>query len=336
MVNRRRFVASAAAGTFASIGLLRFPADAAEFSYKLAHDDPAAYAPSIRIAEAADAIKRESGGRLEIAVFPDSALGGSAQLMTQLRAGAVQFLRQITGNIALVVPLLGIDGLPYVYANAKQADVARSGALGASFRDAVSKVGLYGFAKFWDYGFRQVFNSTRPITEPDDLKGLKIRVPVIKDEVTFFKAMNSTPVPLNVNEMYTALQTHVIDGGELPVAPIASRKLFEVSKYLSLTSHISTGMMTLANADAWNALPKNLQDIVERNFAAATIAANADIQKNDAATVEQLKSNGMTVNAADIPAFKLAVKKAGLYAQWRDNYGAKEWALLEQATGPLA
>lgn len=335
MTSRRTFV-SGAAGAFASIGILRYPAGAAEFSYKFAHDDPASYAPSIRIAEAAEAIKRDSGGRLEVAVFPDSTLGGSTQLMGQLRLGAIQFLRQISGNVALVAPALGIDGLPYIFASSKEAEAARSGALGGYYRDAVSKIGLHGFEKMWDYGYREIFNSTRPINVPDDLRGLKIRVPVIKEEVAFFKAIGSSPVPLNITELYTSLQTHVLDGGELPVAPIFSRKLFEVCKYLSLTSHISTGMMTLANGEAWNKLPRNLQEIVARNFASATLAANADVQKNDAAMVENLRKNGMTVNAADIGAFKAAVRKAGLYAQWKEVYGTKAWALLEQTTGSLA
>lgn len=335
MTSRRTFV-SGAAGAFASVGILRYPANAAEFTYKLAHDDPPTYAASIRIAEAADAIKRDSGGRLEVQVFPDSQLGGATNLMGQLRIGAIQFLRQITGNIALVVPALGIDGLPYIFANSKEAEAARNGPLGAYYRDAVSKIGLHGFDKMWDFGYRQIFNSARPINGPDDLRGLKIRVPVIKEEVAFFKAIGSSPVPLNITELYTSLQTHVLDGGELPVGPIVSRKLFEVCKYLSLTSHISTGMMTLANAEAWGKLPKNLQEIVERNFATSTLAANADIQKNDQAMIDNLKSRGMAVNAADIAAFKAAVRKAGLYAQWRDAYGTKAWALLEQSTGPLA
>jgi len=336
MARRKAFLA-ASASAFASIAILRYPAGAApQFSYKLGHDDPATYPPSIRIADAVAKINEEAAGRLEIAVFPDSQLGGSTQMMTQLRGGALQFLRQIAGTVAQVMPVCGIDSLPYIYTSEKQAWAARDGALGTYLRSQLATIGIYAFAKTWDLGFRQIFNSARPINVPEDLQGLKLRVPVDQVEVTFFKAMGGSPTPLNVTEMYTGLQTHLLDGGELPLGPILSRKLYEVQKYLSLTNHISTGEFMMANLDAWNALPKDLQEIVSRNFDAAAVASREEMVRLDADIVGQLVAKGMVSNQANIPAFKAAVKRAGLYAQWRDQFGSAAWAMLEKSVGPLA
>ena len=326
---------AASAATFATIGILRYPAGAAEFTYKLGHDDPAAYPPSVRIAEAAAKINAESNGRLEITVYPDSQLGGSTQMMTQLRSGALQFLRQIAGTVAVIMPVCGIDSLPYIYTGSKEAWAARDGALGKYLRAQLGTIGIYAFDKMWDLGFRQVFNSAHPINVPDDLHGLKIRVPVDQVEVAFFKAMGASPTPLNITEMYTGLQTHLLDGGELPLGPILSRKLYEVQKYLSITNHMATGEFLMANADAWQKLPKNLQDIVERNFDAAAVVAREEMVANDKQIEAQLVSLGMSSNHADINAFRAAVKRAGLYAQWHAQYGDTVWALLEKSVGPL-
>lgn len=331
---RKAFLASSAAA-FASISIPRFPAGAADFTYKFGHDDPATSPVSLRLTEAVAKIKDESGGRMEIQVFPDSQLGSSTAMMTQLRSGAIQFLRQINGSVALIAPAVGIDALPYIYRDSQEAWAARDGALGKYLRGQLALAGLYGFEKTWDLGFRQIHTNVKPINVPDDLRGLKIRVPVDKIEVAFFKAMGASPTPMNMTEVYTALQTHIIDGGELPLSFILSRKFYEVQKYLSVTNHIATGEFTLANSDAWIKLPHDLQDIVGRNFNAAALASRPDMLKSNAQAEADLVAHGMTSNHANVDAFREAVRKSGLYAQWKDDYGAQLWAVLEKSVGPL-
>jgi TRAP-type C4-dicarboxylate transport system substrate-binding protein len=148
-----------------------------------------------------------------------------------------------------------------------------------------------------------------------------------------WKALGATPTPTATSEIYTNLQTHVMDGVTASLSSIEPLKLQEVVKYVSLTNHIWSGYTFLANADAWQKLPKPLRDIAEKNFEAARLASNDDFAKNDGTVNDRLKSLGLAINNCDIPAFRRTVRDAGLYAQWKTLYGADAWALLEKSVG---
>lgn len=105
----------------------------------------------------------------------------------------------------------------------------------------MQKFGIYGFAKNMDNGFRNVTTSTKPINVVDDLKGLKIRVPPSSVWVTLFTALGASPTSINLNELYTSLQTKVVDAQENPLVLIEAGKFYEVQKYCSMTSHLWDG-----------------------------------------------------------------------------------------------
>ena len=141
---------------------------------------------------------------------------------------------------------------------------------------------------------------------------------------------------MGINELYTGLQTHLIDGGEMSLAPTLTRKIYEVVKYLSITNHLSAGIMMLANGGAWRQLPSNLRDLATRHFDAAAVADREEMVRDETSTEQALAAKGMVVNHSDVGTFKAAVRKAGLYAQWRDTFGADAWSTLEKSVGPLA
>ncbi|WP_435336195.1 TRAP transporter substrate-binding protein, partial [Klebsiella pneumoniae] len=109
--------------------------------------------------------------------------------------------------------------------------------------------------RIWDNGFRQITSSTRPIAGPADLQGFKIRVPVSPLWTSMFKALDSAPASINFAEVYSSLQTKIVDGQENPLAIISTAKLYEVQKYCSLTNHMWDGFWFLANRRAWERLP---------------------------------------------------------------------------------
>ena len=135
--------------------------------------------------------------------------------------------------------------------------------------------------------------------------------------------------------MYSAAQTHIVDGTDLPLPSVDTFKMYEVQKYASVVNWNWTGTALAANGDAWQKLPSNLRDITERAFNAACIAARADIVRLDATERGVLQGHGMQINDAEIPQFKARISAAGLYKQWRSQYGSEGFSLLEQAVGKL-
>ena len=138
---------------------------------------------------------------------------------------------------------------------------ALDGDLGAHVRKEIAKSNLVPMEKIWDNGFRQITSSIKPIQSADDLKGFKIRVPVSPLWTSMFKAFDSAPASINFNEVYSALQTKVVDGPEKPLAIIDTAKLNEVQKFCSITNHMWDGFWFLANKRAWERLPENMRTI---------------------------------------------------------------------------
>src|SRR6202023_101996 len=125
--------------------------------------------------------------------------------------------------------------------------------------------------KIWDNGFRQITTSTKPIVTPADLQGMKIRVPVSALWTSLFKSLGASPTGINFAEVYSALQTKLVDGQENPLAIIYAAKLYEVQKYCSLTNHMWDGWWFLANKAAWDKVPATIQEIVAKRINEAAL-----------------------------------------------------------------
>jgi tripartite ATP-independent transporter DctP family solute receptor len=338
-ITRRRFVARAATGAAVAIaapGLLTGRARAAEFSLKYANNLPVSHPMNTRAQEAAAKIKAESKGRVEIEVFPNNQLGGDTDMLSQVRTGAIDYFTLSGLILATLVPVASINGIGFAFKSYDQVWAAMDGELGSHVRAAVAKAGLHSLDKIWDNGYRQITSSTKPINTPDDLKGFKIRVPVSPLWTSMFKAFEASPASINFSEVYSALQTHIVEGQENPLAIIETAKLYEVQKYCSTTNHMWDGFWMLANAGSWAKLPPDLQEIVARNFNEAALNERADVAKLNASLADSLKAKGMAFNVPETEPFRAALRKAGFYAEWKGKYGAEAWALLEKYAGSLA
>lgn len=333
-VRVRRIHFFGCSGATAALVGIRWPANAAEFTYKLALIVPSTDQAGIHTLEAVSRIYRDSGGRLEIKVFPNSQLGADPQALSQTRLGAIEFFSASDPTMSSVVPALGMTGLPFVASSEKVAANLLGGGFGSYVRAAVEKLNLYQLPGGWGSGFRQIENSVRPIITPTDMQGLKIRSSG-SPETAAMKALGANPTPLPPSEIYTSLQTHLIDAAQVVLSGVESFKLYEVTKYISIVNFIWGELTMVANTDAWARLPRNLQEIVERNFAIGRDANNTDIPRYAEATKSRLKFQGMLVNNADIPSFRKTIRDSGLYSQWRAQYGAELWTLLERQVGAL-
>jgi TRAP-type transport system periplasmic protein len=324
-----------AAAGIATFGILTRRGDAAEFVFRYANNNVAAHPMNVRLREAAEAIRQESSGRMEIQLFPNSQLGGDTDMLSQLRTGAIQMFNLSGLILATYVPVAAINGIGFAFKDYPQVWAAMDGTLGAYVRGAIAKTGLYAFDNMWDNGYRQVTSSTHPINAPDDLKGFKIRVPVSPLWTSMFKSLGASPTSININEVYSALQTRIVEGQENPLSLIDLFKFYEVQKYVSLTNHMWDGFWTLANARAWAELPKDLQQIVARNINGAALKEREDVRRLNDSMQGELARKGLVSNETDTEKFRAVLRGAGFYADWKQKYGPQAWAALEQQVGSL-
>ena len=152
---------------------------------------------------------------------------------------------------------------------------------------------------------------------------------------SLFQNLGAAPTSINFNEVYSALQTRIVDGQENPLSLILIAKFYEVQKYISITNHMWDGQFTLLNCRAWKSLPADLQEVLARNFNAAALREREDLVKLNQSVEGELTKLGLLFNRTDPAAFRVAVSKSGYYKQWREKFGNEAWALLEKYSGPL-
>jgi tripartite ATP-independent transporter DctP family solute receptor len=334
-ITRRDLLKSASAAS--AVTLIGRPASAAaEFEFKLGANTPDTHPLTLRLIEAARAIGEQSSGRLNITVFPNSQLGGDPEMLSQLRAGGIELLAAPSLTLSTLVPLSGLPSVGFAFQSYDQVWAAMDGGVGDVVRDAIGKAGIVPMKKIWDNGFRQITSSSsRQLNGVEDLKGFKIRVPVTALLTSLFSGLGALPSSISYSELYSALQTHIVEGQENPLAQVATGKLYEVQKYCALSNHCWSGYWIVANRRALAGLPADLLEIVNSQFDAFALKERADLLDMDRSLQADLTGRGMIFNKPDPVQFRAALVKAGFYTQWQKTYGAEAWARLEKYTGGL-
>src|SRR5215207_4086742 len=311
-------------------------AQQAEFTYKYANNLPDSHPMNARAREMAAAIKAETNGRFDLQIFPNSQLGSDTDTLSQVRSGGVEFFTLSGLILSTLVPAASINGMGFAFPDYGTVWKAMDGDLGTYVRGQIAKVNLVVMDKIWDNGFRQTTASTKPINTPDDLKGFKIRVPVSPLWTSMFKAFDAAPASINFSEVYSALQTKIVEGQENPLAIISTAKLYEVQKFCSLTNHMWDGFWFLANRRAWEKLPEDIRTIVAKNINAAAVKEREDVAKLNAGLQQELAGKGLTFNQPNVTPFREKLRSAGFYAEWKGKYGDQAWELLEKSVGKLS
>lgn len=296
------------------------------FHYRLGLNQPAESPTVRRLAEMAAAIRAESEGRLVIEVCPESRLGPDPQMLADLRAGKLDcYLAGAT--LGALAPSSALPLLPFAFTDATAVFAALDGALGERIRGELAQNGLHAFRRCWQNGFHHLTTSTRPIHAAADLAGIKIRSPGGAIARDFFDTFGAEAGYVPFNQMYGALRDRAFDGQSDPLGVVLSLKLYEVQTHLSLTGHWWSGFTLLANADAWAALPRDVQEIAERNAEKFALLQRADTEAINAAGAAELARRGMTVTTADTGSFRTGL--GAFYNRWREKTGPAAWRLLE-------
>jgi tripartite ATP-independent transporter DctP family solute receptor len=323
-----------AAATFATIGIIK-PAQAAEFEYKWAVDVPPDHPISTRSVEAFARIKAATKGRVDIKTFPASQLGSDPAMLSQLRTGALEMLAFPGAFLNSVVPVASIENVAYAFPNRDTVFRAMDGDLGKVIRDEISSREIVVFDKIWENGFREITTSTKPIRTVNDLAGLKIRVSPGKIRIDTFQSLGASPTPISLSELYTSLQTHVVDAQENPLVLIEQQKFYEVQKYVSLSNHIWSGYWLLMNPDAWKRLPPDIQALFTRELNAAALKARQDTDRLNSSVADKLRRRGMQFNPVEVAGFKKKLVDAKYYDRWKAEFGPKAWSALERYANKL-
>src|SRR4051812_37256759 len=190
-IDRRRFVQTLAGSAAIAAAFKPAFGQTGEFQMKWANNIPVTHPSTVRVKEAAEKIRSDTNGRVDIQVFPNNQLGGDTDMLSQVRSGAIDFFPVSGLILQTLVPLAGINGIAFAFKDYPTVWSAMDGELGAFVREANAKVGLHTFDKCLDNGYRNITSSTRAIATPDDLKGFKIRVPVSPLWTSLFKAFGA-------------------------------------------------------------------------------------------------------------------------------------------------
>jgi len=333
IISRRNILMGAAAGALAAPFIRPGAARAAEFSYKIANNQPMEHPSNVQLTGAVKAILEETGGAVDIQIFPSNQLGADTDVLGQLRSGGVEFFQLSPIILSTLVPNSSINGVGFAFPDYDTVWKAMDGDLGAYERGQIENAGLVVMEKIWDNGFRQTTSSSKPIVSPADLEGFKIRVPVSPLWTSLYSAVGAAPASINFAEVYTALQTGIVDGQENPLAIMKVAKLWEVQKYLSLTNHMWDGFWLLGNRRAWGALSEDYQQVVAKHFNDGAMKQRADVMALNETLRGDLESHGFVFNEVDPKPFEEKLREAGFYAEWKKTYGDEAWAILEAAVG---
>ncbi|BDG60153.1 DctP family TRAP transporter solute-binding subunit [Caldinitratiruptor microaerophilus] len=245
----------------------------------------------------AELVAEKSKGAVEIKVFPNGTLynGDPNAAVKQLGAGSLDMLTLSTSLYANFDSRFTAISIPYLFDSTDQLLKYLNGEPGQELLAGLDRLQIKGLA-LWTRSFRQMTNSKRPITGPQDLKGLKFRVPNNPLWVEFFKAAGAAPTPMAFGEVYNALQLKTIDGQENPIDIARSAKFYEVQKYLTISNHMADGWVVGININKFASLPQDVQKILMEAAAETQSWKLRYDQEQDAQALEFLKSKGMEVN----------------------------------------
>ena len=313
-------------GLFALAIVACAPLASAQIEIKLGHVGE----PGSIFQKSSDEFARRANAKLgaqaKVIVFGSSQLGGDKEMLQKLKLGTVDMAVPST-VMSSEADMFGVFEMPYLVKDRNHMRRIEKEVFWPKIAPEAEKKGLKVIA-VWENGYRHVTNSKRPINTPADLQGIKLRVPEGKWRVKMFQAYGANPSPMKFSEVFTALQTGVMDGEENPFTQIYSAKLQEVQKYLSLSGHVYTPAYLTVGTTHWNGLAADVRKILEETAKETQAYVYQTAAKDDEDLLGKLKQAGMQVNEVDKEAFVAASKP--IYEEFaKEVPGAKE--LIDRA-----
>lgn len=309
---------------------------AAEYKFAQYHNQAAIGTLHRNLVALWDAIRAETGGRVEAVVHPENngVPGGDPAALKMILSGEIAFFALMGGGAGSVVPVAEVQQVPFAFRSPADAHRVVDGPLGRFIAEEMAAKGLHLF-RFggFDNGMRQLTTLDKPVVSPADIVGMKVRVPpgqVISDT---FKAFGAEPVTTPANAIYRALKDRAVDAQENPLGIVEAFKLDELVKYISLTNHAWSGFNLMAHRPTFDRLPGDIQAAIDRNVTKFVRRQRLDQAERNASLRQRFAGQGIVFNEVDQDAFR--GRLAGLYATWKEKLGSKCWSLLETEVGKL-
>jgi len=241
---------------------------------------------------------QKTNGNVKVEVFHSSQLGNERDLIEGLQLGTVEMCIVSTAPLSSFTSQFEVFDLPFIFSETKKTREILDGPIGQGILDSLVNQGIVGLCYF-ENGFRNITNNVRPITKPDDLKGLKIRTMESPVHMASFRAMGANPTPMALGELFTALQQHTVDGQENPLAIINTSKFFEVQKYLSITEHFYAPAPVLIAKPFFDRLDAATQRAIRDAAVEARVYERGLLDEMNTRLRDDLQKAGMTINTVD-------------------------------------
>lgn len=244
----------------------------------------------------AELVKKNTAGAVEVQLFPNSLLGGQRELLEGLQLGSVDITLTTAAVLSSFLPKTQVIELPFMFRDREHVYKVVDGPLAKEIYagDEQKKLKVIDT---WENGFRNITNNVRPIEKPDDMKGIKIRVMENKMYIDMFKALGANPTPMARGELFTGLQTKVVDAQENPMGQIYTSRFYEVQKYVTLSGHSYSPEVVVFSLATWKKLsPENQEAILKASAEARQFNRSLSAQM-DKEYVDKVKEKGMTVTA---------------------------------------
>ena len=265
-------------------------------------------------------------GKAKVVVYGSSQLGGDKEMLQKLRLGTLDLSLPST-IMSSEVDLIGMFEMPYIVKDRAHMARIEKEIFWPDIAPAVEKKGLKVLS-VWENGYRHLTNNRRPITVPDDLKGIKLRVPEGKWRIKMFQKYGASPSPMKFSELFTALQTGVMDGQENPFTQIHSSKLHEVQKFLSLSGHVYSPAFLTAGLKRFSAQPEPIRTAIETAARETQAFVYETAARAEKELLDKIRASGIQVNEVNKDAF-IAASRSTYEEFGKEVAGAK--ALIDKA-----
>ncbi|VEF11632.1 C4-dicarboxylate binding protein, periplasmic protein [Pseudomonas fluorescens] len=296
----------------------------ADMKLKFADIHPAGYPTVVAEESMGKALTKETNGELTFQYFPGGVLGSEKEVIEQMQVGAVQMSRVSLGIVGPVVPDVNVFNMPFIFRDQQHMRNVIDGPVGDEILDKItnSEFGLVALA-WMDGGTRNIYTK-KPVRKLEDLKGMKIRVQGNPMFIDMMNAMGGNGIAMDTGEIFSALQTGVIDGAENNPPTLLEHNHFQNAKFYSLTGHLILPEPIVMSKITWEKLTPDQQQLVKKAAKAAQAEERVLWDKKSAASEEKLKAAGVEFIEVDKKPFYDAT------APVREKYGAKYADLIKK------
>jgi TRAP-type transport system periplasmic protein len=276
--------------------------------------------------EFAQNVNKKSNGQVVVRVFPSEQLGKEVDLLQQVKSGALDMSAPSMAAASSLVPAFEMPSAPFLWRDWKEAEaVIRGPAMEPVFNEMRDKHNIVPVSKIWYWGWRNFTFTSKEVRKPEDMAGLKIRVPESPVWVEMVRGFGAAPTPIPFGEVYTALQQKTVDGQENPIPTIFSRKFYEVQGILTMSRHMLQNNMIVINKASLDRLKPDMQKLLMDEAAAVSAKNTQQQQGREESMLEDIRKSGRTRIIADPDRDAFAARMDAVYPKLEARWGPENW-----------